>query len=270
MRRVALLVSIVALLSLGLAAPVLAAAPSNDLYPDRTVISLPFSDTVDTTGATTDANDAEANLDCGAPATDASVWYAFTATSDGALVVDVSSSDYSAGIIVATGTPGGFGLVTCSEGSVVFSVTSSKTYLILAFDDQYDGSGNGGTLANTVADAPPPPTLDVTVSSSGGFNAKTGVATIRGTVTCTGGDEFGKNFVSVQATQTVGRMKFTGWGGAEFTCDGTTQTWAADIFSDTGKFAGGKAVVWVDAFSCNLGGCTDVPLQATVTLRKGK
>ena len=76
MKRAPILISIVALASMGLAAPVLAAAPGSDVYSGRTVIAaVPFSDSMDTTEATTDADDAEANAGCGAPATDASVWY---------------------------------------------------------------------------------------------------------------------------------------------------------------------------------------------------
>lgn len=272
MRRAALLVSIVALLSFGLAAPVLAAAPSSDTYAGRaTIAALPFSDTVDTTEATTDADDAEANLSCGAPATDASVWYEFTATADAALVVDVSTSDYSAGVIVAVGTPGGnLSIVTCGPGSAFFTTTSGQTYLILAFDDQQDGIGNGGTLELGVAAEPPPPTLEVTIASSGTFNARSGVATISGAVMCTGGEESGKNFISVQATQTVGRVKFSGSGFALFTCDGTTQPWAAQVISDTGKFAGGKADVAMFALACGLTGCAEVSAEARVTLRKGR
>ena len=72
---------------------------------------------------------------CGAPATDASVWYTLTGADNG-VVVDVSSSDYSAGVIVATGSPGSFELETCGPGAVAFFASSGTTYSILAFDDQ--------------------------------------------------------------------------------------------------------------------------------------
>src|SRR6266542_2535438 len=74
-----------------------AAAPSNDTYPGRVVVgALPFSATLDTTEATTDADDAELNANCGAPATDASVWYQHTAATDSGLVADMSTSSYPA------------------------------------------------------------------------------------------------------------------------------------------------------------------------------
>ena len=58
MKRAMFVVGLVALLSLGFAAPVFAAAPGNDTYGSRTVIgSIPFSESIDTTEATTDADD---------------------------------------------------------------------------------------------------------------------------------------------------------------------------------------------------------------------
>src|SRR5207247_1328806 len=93
------------------------------------IAALPFTDTIDTTEATTDADDAEMNVaECGAPATDASVWYTVTPSADAFLVADVSSSNYSAGAIVATGSPGNFSFVTCGPGAVVWEATSGQAY----------------------------------------------------------------------------------------------------------------------------------------------
>lgn len=267
MKRVAFLTSLVALLSLSIATPVLAAAPTNDTYVDRVVIgSLPFSSSVDTSAATTDANDVEANANCGAPATDASVWYEFVAPTDGQVLVDVSASDYTAGVIVVSGTPGSFVLERCGPGSLGFIATTGVTYAILAFD--FDGVGNGGTLAITVEAAPPPPEIQLTVDPFGSFNSRTGSATIRGSITCVGGDEFGKNGIDVQLTQTVGRVKIAAQGGTEFACDGTTRPWALELSSPSGKFAGGKAAVVAHAVACNDFGCDEDSVDRAVTLRK--
>jgi len=99
-RSITVLLAAVLLMALQ-ALPAIAAPPSNDTIGGATVVSLGFSQTLDTTEATTDADDAQLNATCGAPATDASVWYSFTATADGGVVVDVSQSDYSAGVLVA-------------------------------------------------------------------------------------------------------------------------------------------------------------------------
>ena len=59
--------------------PAHAAPPSNDVYGGAEVIAVvPFSTSLDTTEATTDADDAEMNATCGAPAMDARVWFTFT------------------------------------------------------------------------------------------------------------------------------------------------------------------------------------------------
>lgn len=124
------------------------AQPSNDTYGGRTALQstdLPFFAVLDTSQATTDADDVEVNGACGAPATDASAWYELVTISDASIRIDVSQSNYSAGVIVATGTPGSFETIACGPSSVEFQAVAGATYAILAFDDQSDAS-NGGEL----------------------------------------------------------------------------------------------------------------------------
>ena len=109
---------LIALLPLALmSGTALAAAPNNDMFPGATAVTIGFSEVLDTTEATTDSDDAQLNASCGAPATDASVWYAFTASSDIGVVVDVSQSNYSAGVLVGVGTQGNLQIVTCGPGN---------------------------------------------------------------------------------------------------------------------------------------------------------
>jgi hypothetical protein len=270
MKRVLVLISVIALWSLAFATPALAAAPGNDTYAGRIDVtgSLPFSDTVDTTEGTTDADDAEANASCGAPATDASVWYELTAAADGGIIVDVSGSDYSAGVIVATGSPGNLVTEACGPGAVAFFAANGQTYNILAFDDQQDGSGNGGSLAITIDVAPPPPTVDVTVNPLGQFNKLTGSATISGTLTCTGDAFF--TAVDIQLTQNVGRFTVTGFGNVfdeAPVCDGTAQPWSVEVFGQTGKFKGGRAVAVTFAIACGNFDCGFDEETTSVMLR---
>jgi hypothetical protein len=252
MKRLAVLLSLVALSSLTFVAPAAAAAPGNDTYADRIVVgSFPFSDSIDTTEATTDGDDVEANASCGAPVTDASVWYEVTAGTDGYFLVDVSPSDYSAGVIVVTGSPGSFSIETCGAGGTSFYAVSGQTYAILVFDDQYDGAGNGGTLEITIDVLPPPPTVALTVNPTGRFNKVTGSATISGTFRCTG-EAFSAN-VEVQLTQNVGRFTITGYGYVSLdgvTCDGTIQPWAVEVFGSNGKFKGGRTASVAFAYAC--------------------
>ena len=263
MKRLGILISLMFAGSLVLAAPVLAAAPSNDLFGGATAASIGFSETIDTTEATTDADDAEANVDCGAPATEASVWYSL-AGADNGVVVDVSSSDYSAGVIVVTGSPGSFVLETCGPGAVAFFASSGTTYSILAFDDTV-GSGNGGSLQINVEEIPPPPTVDVTVDPVGHFT-KSGSAIISGTVTCTGEADF--SFIEVSVRQTVGRIFINGFGGTDFVCDGGTNDWSVEVFGDNGTFKGGRTASVTIATSCGVFDCGSDFEETIVKLRK--
>ena len=91
----------------------LAAPPSNDTFTNATLVTVGFSEVLDTTEATTDGDDAQLNASCGAPATDASVWYALEG-SDTGVIVDVSQSNYSAGILVGVGSQGNLQTVACA------------------------------------------------------------------------------------------------------------------------------------------------------------
>jgi hypothetical protein len=268
MKRLAILTSVLMIVSLGLAAPVLAAAPANDLYSGREAISVGFSATVDTSEATTDADDVEINAECGAPSTDASVWYELTATADAFIGVDVSASNYPAGVLVATGGPGSFQIQACGPGATAFAAVAGETYAILAIDDQSDGGGNGGSLQIQVAELPPPPDVHVTLNKTGRFNSKTGSATISGTVTCTGGPvDF--SFIDISVRQVVGRVFIDGFGSIEgFTCDGTTQTWSAEVFGSNGTFRGGKALTVTFAVACGTFLC-GLDFQERVVQLKG-
>src|SRR5437867_2421071 len=249
------------------ASTALAAPPSNDTFGGAKVITVPFSESLDTTEATTDSDDVEANADCGAPATEASVWYSLTASSDGAALVDVSGSNYSAGVIVVTGSPGSFSLQTCGPAAAVFSTSAATTYSIMAFDDT-PGQGNGGQLEISVSEAPPPPQVSVTIDPLGTFAPYTGNATVSGTYTCTGDADFVE--IDGELRQPVGRFVITGFffvdGGLP--CDGGPDPWQATVTPDNGKYKGGRAMANLIIFACNQFQCGDDSTQATIRLRR--
>jgi len=248
--------------------PAQAAAPDNDTFAGAVAInSLPFSATVDTTQATTDSDDANANVDCGAPATDASVWYSFTATSDTGVLVDVSKSSYSAGVLVVTGTPGAFQIWACGPQTVGFPVNAGETYYLLMIDDQSDGTGNGGQLVINIDTAPPPPRITSTVDSTASFNSKTGSATVHGTFTCTCVADVAE--VDVELHQQVGRGEVVGFGFVPITCDGSSHPWSVEVFPEIGtKFAGGKGASLSYTVACGVLGCSVDYQEHTVQLSK--
>lgn len=265
--RTVLMAGLVGLLILpGSAAFAKASAPSNDVLSGATAITaIPFSTTEDTTNATTDAQDTQVNTTCGAPRTDASVWFSYAPTSDQSLIFDVSKSNYSAGIIVATGSPGSLTTQACAPGSVVFQATNGTTYYILAFDDQSDGGGNGGSLVMSVDLAPPPPTVSITVNPRGHLDRQ-GDAIITGTETCSA-EQLQYSELDVSASQNVGRIgTIQGFGFGDLPCDGALHSWSVVVAPQSGKFAGGKARVQADGFVCNVTTCTESFVSQTVQL----
>jgi hypothetical protein len=250
------------------AASALAAVPGNDTFAGATPVAIGFTENLDTTQATTDGDDAQLNGSCGAPATDASVWYSLTGTDSG-VVVDVSQSSYSAGILIGTGTQGNLTTVACGPGTVGFFASAGTTYYVLAIDDQQDGGGNGGLLKISFNPAPPPPTVSISVNPVGKFNSHDGTATVSGTYSCGNAD-----FIDVQvlASQNVGRFTIQGFG--EFfdfgTCDGAPRTWSAVVVGQNGRFGGGKAMTITFAFACGTFECAQGFAEQTVQLKGGK
>jgi hypothetical protein len=246
--------------------PAYAAAPTNDTFGGAIPVGLlPFTATVDTSEATTDADDASVSAGC-APATDASVWYSIRDEFENVYVVDVSESSYPAGIIVVTGAPGAFEVVTCGQREVAFTTTPGTTYYVLAFDPQEDGGGNGGTLVLNVGGAPLPPFIDLTVDRSATFDPATGAATVRGTVNCNHVDEAS---IEVELRQQIGRFGVVGHGQVAPQCDGTEHSWTAEIYSfDGGGFAGGKAESVTFALACGRFECDSDYVQRTVQLSR--
>ena len=247
----------------------LGVAPGNDVFGGASVAAAGFSEVLDTTGATTDSDDAQLNASCGAPATDASVWYVFAGTDSG-VVVDVSGSNYSAGVIVGTGSQGNLQKVACGPGTTLFFAATGTTYYVLAFDSQGDGGGNGGSLTISFSEIAPPPTVDITVNRYGKVNTRTGVATISGTYTCMNADFID---VFIDARQNVGRVS-TIFGNGEFfdvsTCNGTSHTWSTDVFPQGGKFAGGKTLTMAFTFACGAFECADGFAEQKVQLQGGR
>lgn len=216
-------------------APALAAAPSNDTFANAKPVTLGFSETIDTTGATTDKVDKQANKSCTAPATDASVWYTLDGDGNG-VNIDVGNSDYSAAVIVATRTQGKLTTLTCAPFSVLFQTQVGTRYYVMAFDAQDDGGGNGGMLSIQFEKSFVPDG-DFSVNRYGTLDRSNGSATISGSYTCNAGADF---LIFASADQKQGRSTVSGGGEFEGPCDGTLHSWSAVVAPGSGKFTDAK------------------------------
>lgn len=242
----------------------LAAPPNND-HPGG-AIPLKLGQTVkqDTTQATTGSLDAKLNEWCGAPYTNASVWYSYTPSEDGGFVLDMTKSDYSGGFLVFQNVPRGRTLVGCGPQSIGVPAKAGHTYLIMVVSDTQT---KGGNLVLSLDSAPPAPTVTFGLDKTGQV-LKGGKAQVTGTYTCTNADYvegFGK------LVQIWKRLKITGYFDSfpyPPACDGSSQPWSTVVRSANGLFAAGSAKATYKAFACGLIECTKVKGTATVTLGK--
>ena len=93
-----------------------------DAFPGKNIqdTDIPFTDTVDTTSATSDTNGVldPASIvlgDCDSNKGDASVWYYYTPGTNISLYVDTIGSNYDTVLAVWEGAPGNLNLVSCSD-----------------------------------------------------------------------------------------------------------------------------------------------------------
>jgi hypothetical protein len=237
-----------------------AQAPPNDTFEQATVISsLPFSQVLDTTQATTDSTDAEAGAACGLLVPVAAVWYEYTPSADQSVLVSTSGSSYTTGVAVLTGSPGSLAAVSCSPGLGSFSATAGQTYHIGVADI---GGGSGGTLNLSVST----PGFELSIDHFGQFDPKTGIATITGTVTCP--SEASGSSVTVSGTLSQrGTTAGTFQNPVDVSCNGPAQRWSIAFTPLDGKFKGGKAEVSVDAVDCLPHGCLTDHADQSLILR---
>ena len=84
--------------------------------------------------------------------------------------------------------------------------------------------------------------------TSAGVDARTGIATVSGTISCS--QDLSGAFVFVELDQVVGRFHtLRGWGGTSVDClaaDGSA-VWTLTVQPDQGKFANGRATIGASA-----------------------
>jgi hypothetical protein len=243
------------------------AQPSNDDIANATAFAaLPFSNgPVDTTDATTAPNDP----DC--VGNGPTVWYAFTPSDDVRAGIDTFGSDYDTTLSAYTGSPANLTQVACNDdapgtlqSAIAFDATAGVTYFIMvgAFD-----SGPGGTLFLHADVAPPPLEIDLMVDRFGSVTPKTGVATVRGTISCTNNAAF---FIAGELEQRIGRVLLQGSFSTEGTCTAPSSSWSAEVTAFNGLYVGGRATVTADASACDEFTCDFISIGPVRTILRGR
>jgi hypothetical protein len=249
-----------------LAATTAIAQPANDdIANARAFGSVPFADALGTADATTEAGEPS---DCaGAGRT---VWYRFTPTASRPIQLDTIGSDYDTTLAVFTGTPGALEQIACNDDAVglqsrvTFNATAGVTYLIQV------GAccGNeGGSLRFAAAVGRPPLELTIRLRRDNPLDARTRVARIGGTVTCS---RRAPVSVGLNALQRAGRFFIRGSGNVDVDCRGRRGTpFEIPITGDIGRLAAGKIRVDATANGCAADGqCDDDAVSGTVRLER--
>jgi hypothetical protein len=235
--------------------------PSNDDFANAVVISaLPFTTSLNTSEAT--AVDDPAN-DCLVDAH--TVWYQFTPSANMRVNANTFGSDYDTGIAVYTGTPPSLTQIACNDDAVLGQFVQSNVNFDAAAGTTYYfmvGSCCGSDGGNLVFNVDVSVNLGLTVDPSGSVDAKTGVATISGTVTCS---EPVSGTVDGFIEQRIGRTILRGFFFTGIECDGVTN-WQVEVVADNGLFVGGRVQATVHAFVPD----RDFAAQITTVRLKGK
>ncbi|MEW5991581.1 MAG: hypothetical protein AB1736_09615 [Chloroflexota bacterium] len=245
---------------------VAAAAPGNDDIATPTSIpGIPFDDSLSTVEATSASLDPDLCVTNGH-----TVWYEYASPATEILLFDTFGSDFDT--VVHVGTPaigGGIDVIACVDDSggtlqsaVAFTAEAGVTYLV-AVGSFADAAG--GNLSVHLDVAPPPIELEASIDQVGAFD-RYGVATIHGTVTCSAPAAWAE--VNVSLAQRVGRSTIRGytWLGLEG-CGPTPTPWSSEIWSPDGRYAGGRATVYVMVVACDFLGCVEGQFDASVQLK---
>jgi len=228
--------------------PASAAPPGNDEPAGAVALHLGDRVEQDTTQATTNAGDDALNANCGAPATNASVWYTYSPSVRRNVVLDTTASSYSAGLMVFRGAPTADSLVACGPGAVGLRARAGRTYYVMAFSDT---DVIGGDLVLTLQNAPTP-RVHVTLAKRGvAFHG--GAAKLHGTYSCTHSESFAE--VDAHLLQRAGRLKIQADSGTAIRCNGKRHHWSTRLVSPVGTYAQGHGVAKVRIISCGLLQC---------------
>jgi hypothetical protein len=246
------------------AAPALAGPPSNDTEASATEIgSLPFTDSVDTTGATP-----------GGPrfcSNNASVFYRFRPSRSVAAQIDTIGSDYDTVLGVYRRSASGAVIpVRCNDdrfelaSGVRFRARAGVTYFVIVGECCGNGRRGGGLLSLTVAEAERVSlTYSLEITDPGTVDPATGIATVSGTVTCSAPSFVYEEGTLRQIRGGIFVARGYWWVAVECVPDEPV-AWSREVDTDTGVAFGAGAASIVSVFAVVSDGWREVVREETV------
>ncbi|MFI5395104.1 MAG: hypothetical protein ACHQ9S_06180 [Candidatus Binatia bacterium] len=151
--------------------PIPSPPPNNSCAAGTLMATLPFSDTADVRGASTDATDPYPT--CGNHSRDRRVWYRYVAPTTGTVTLDTTGTSYSMIVAAYTGDCGALVPVTdgCASGAqfggearLSLPVTADTTYFFMVSASSLDTYALGGRLSLHVIAGTPTATVTATAT----------------------------------------------------------------------------------------------------------
>lgn len=242
--------------------------PQNDDFDSATAMtSLPFTQELDVSEATEAADDPLPSCSGTLPepvSLASTVWYSITPSTTDPIALGVRGGDFGPTVVLFSGSRGALTELNCSSGATTpgftFDPVPGTTYHVLVGG----ATGDAGQLHVEAAKA-----FVVRLTIDGGkVNAKSGVATVTGTLSCNK-----HAFVSTsfgELSQKVARHTVKGPIGIWTECDGT-MPWSVTVAGDSGPFVGGKATATLSVFGYvgETGEWSQPSVTKTITLMGG-
>jgi hypothetical protein len=269
-RGLGILIAALGLL-VGSAAPAAAAAPSNDSFRDPIVIgSIPYTNSQDTTEATSSATDPGYCHDPGFARDAATVWYSYTPTSAGPLGATTFGSDYNTTLYVGTLKGSRLQVIACGDDSrtlqstVRFDAVAGQTYLFMIGTSPFEPDVNGGNLVFNLDVGPVAQVVDLVVDPVGSLAGTD--ALFRGTVSCSAPTDLG-SLVVAELSQSIDGRFAAGVGFLDVPgCPGSEIPFEIRVPSEIGRFQPGEATAQFIYAACNTFECANETIDLTVQL----
>ena len=130
-----------------------------------------------------------------------------------------------------------------------------------------DTAGNEATATFQVT-VLPPFDIDLAIDRYGSVSAKTGIATVRGGVSC---NRDARIYLSGELKQTVAnRVVVVGYFYTELDCLFPATAWNVSVSTSSGRYSAGSATASVTAYSCDQFSCNSAEASERIVLRGGK
>jgi hypothetical protein len=257
------------------AVPVAAAEPpANDSIATPTVVdTFPYSDTIDTSGATTGATD-PGTCDAAEFGPDfATVWYSWTAPQSGPIAAMTWGSNYDSTIQVGTANgSGGIDVLACNndtralQAAVRFDAVAGQTYLIVIGSSPWDTWQIGGELVFTLDVGPDAQAADATINPHGTFSK--GTVSFTGTVSCAAVADLSSLLVLELSQFAGGREIAAGTAFLDIEgCPGDEIPFEIEVPATFGGFHPGAGTAQLLWFACTHFECANKVIDLEVTIQ---